>query len=441
MKFALLELIYDRFNNFRNIDTIKRIDNNILKITFDKNNHYFIDLVKGNSMIYKKDGFQNNKDFNAPFDILLAKRFSNAKIDKIYLLGQDKILRFCVHSSNSYKKLSTILQLEFTGKHTNAIVLDENEIVIEALRHISENISSRSVKVGSKLENIPPREFTKKEFQLDCDIDTYLLVCSQAKEENSLDILKKQKLNNLQKLESDVINKLASLQNKDELLARSQIEYNKANLLLANIGQIKEYQKIILLKDFDGTEIKVDFAIDKTPQQFINQIFNEAKKLKQKAQKAHIEQENLEDKLSHIKKMEQIVMGAKNLDELEFYFPKKEKNQKVTKKLEPYQSFLFKGYKILVGRSAKENEWLLKNSKASDFWFHLKDRPSSHVFVQNIKKELAQNIIEEAAIICAKFSCEFGGGYEVDFTQRRNIKIQNGSNVTYTEYKTIFVRI
>jgi len=280
LKLALLELICQRFNDFDNISIIRRVDNNVLKLSFDKNNHYFIDLAKGNSMVFKKDGFQNNKDFNAPLDILLAKRFSNAKIDKVYLLGSDKILRFCVHSSNSYKKLNTILQLEFTGKHTNAIVLDENEIVLEALRHISENISSRCVKVGSRLENIPPREFTKKEFYAGCDIDTYLLGCSQIKEENSLDILKKQKQNNLQKLESDVLKKLASLQTKDELLARSQIEYNKANLLLANIGQIKEYQKIILLKDFDDNEIEMELVLDKSPQQFINQIFNEATKTK-----------------------------------------------------------------------------------------------------------------------------------------------------------------
>ena len=40
----------------------------------------------------------------------------------------------------------------------------------------------------------------------------------------------------------------------------------------------------------------------------------------------------------------------------------------------------------MLGANERENIYLLENSKASDFWFHLKDRPSCHVIVQNSKK-------------------------------------------------------
>ncbi|CAI8205967.1 MAG: Uncharacterised protein [Arcobacter lacus] len=95
----------------------------------------------------------------------------------------------------------------------------------------------------------------------------------------------------------------------------------------------------------------------------------------------------------------------------------------------------------MLGTSERENIYLLKNSKASDFWFHLKDRPSSHVIVQNTKKTIPDTVIEQAAIICAKFSSDFGGTYEVDFTQRRNVKIQNGANVLYNPYTTTVVKV
>lgn len=95
----------------------------------------------------------------------------------------------------------------------------------------------------------------------------------------------------------------------------------------------------------------------------------------------------------------------------------------------------------MLGANERENIYLLENSKASDFWFHLKDRPSCHVIVQNSKKDLPQNIIEKAASLCAKFSVDFGGTYEVDFTQRRNVKIQHGANVFYNPYSTIVVKV
>ena len=50
--------------------------------------------------------------------------------------------------------------------------------------------------------------------------------------------------------------------------------------------------------------------------------------------------------------------------------------------------FFYEGYKIMLGNNERENIYLLENSRASDFWFHLKDRPSCHVIVQNNKKEL-----------------------------------------------------
>jgi predicted ribosome quality control (RQC) complex YloA/Tae2 family protein len=95
----------------------------------------------------------------------------------------------------------------------------------------------------------------------------------------------------------------------------------------------------------------------------------------------------------------------------------------------------------MLGTSERENIYLLENSKASDFWFHLKDRPSCHVIVQNSKKELPQSVVEQAAVLCAKFSVDFGGNYEVDYTQRRNVKIQSGANVLYNPHTTISVKI
>jgi predicted ribosome quality control (RQC) complex YloA/Tae2 family protein len=95
----------------------------------------------------------------------------------------------------------------------------------------------------------------------------------------------------------------------------------------------------------------------------------------------------------------------------------------------------------MLGTSERENIYLLENSKASDFWFHLKDRPSCHVIVQNTKKELSESVINQAASLCTKFSVDYPGVYEVDFTQRRNVKIQSGANVLYNPYTTTVVKV
>nr|WP_268915832.1 NFACT RNA binding domain-containing protein [Arcobacter vandammei] len=179
----------------------------------------------------------------------------------------------------------------------------------------------------------------------------------------------------------------------------------------------------------------------KNPKIYTNELFKKAKRYKQKASNIGLEEDNIKEKLEFAKRLRVNLLNAKSIDECEFFLPKKERNQTKTKKEKNYESFFFEGYKIMLGSNERENIYLLENSKASDFWFHLKDRPSCHVIVQNSKKELAQNIIEKAARLCVEFSVDSKGIFEVDFTQRRNVKIQHGANVLYNPYNTIRVSI
>ena len=65
------------------------------------------------------------------------------------------------------------MQLEFTGKHTNIVITDDKLIVLEALRHIDEFSSSRVVKVGELLEEVPKQSFVPKIEKIE-DLETLL---------------------------------------------------------------------------------------------------------------------------------------------------------------------------------------------------------------------------------------------------------------------------
>jgi predicted ribosome quality control (RQC) complex YloA/Tae2 family protein len=74
-------------------------------------------------------------------------------------------------------------------------------------------------------------------------------------------------------------------------------------------------------------------------------------------------------------------------------------------------------------------------------WLHLKDRPSAHVIIPTQKTQLPQEVIMQAAKLCARFSVDFDGEYEVDHTQRRHVKPKENANCLYVNYKTIKVLI
>ncbi len=422
MKYYILKQLAQHLNSYKNIKYIKRVENNTIKIEFNNQNIYYFDLPKGDGNVYKKEINDNiKKDFNAPFDVLLHKRFTSSNIQEVCLLNDDKILQIKVQSRSSYKTETTILQLEFTGKNTNIIILDENTIMLEALRHIDEWSSVRMVKVGIELLPLEKPNFQFEEKIID-DIDTFLLDIYKNKEQKELVNIKKQKCIQLNKHIKKIEKILNNLENIEKLEKNAIIYNEEASQIISNLYQYSGFEKSVKLKKS-------------------NDLFTKSKKTKQKLKNQHIEETNLTQKLEFYKRMMQIINNAQTNDEIEFYMPKKDKNQKKTKKANPYKSFFIDGYKIMLGRDERENIYLLQNSRASDYWFHLQEQVSSHVIVSNTKKTIPDKLIEEAAKICAKFSSDFGGTFKVDYTQRRNVKIQNRANVLYNPYSTIVVKV
>ncbi|MEA2016878.1 MAG: NFACT RNA binding domain-containing protein [Campylobacterota bacterium] len=422
MKYYILKEIAQYLTRFTTINHIKRVSNNTIKIEFNDRKTLYFDMVKGGATVYIKDSKDiNSKVFNAPVDVVLQKRFNNSRVEKVFLRNDDKVLNIICKSKSSYKEQTTILQLEFTGKNTNIIILDENDIVLEALRHIDEWTSVRIVKVGQRLNELEKPNFIYEEKDI-YDIESYLLDLYNSRIKKELESLKKQKIIQLNKHIKKIDKILKSLEDVDSLESKSINLNNEAIEIVGKLYELQGYEKSLNI-------------------QKSNDMFRDSKKAKAKAKNQYIEKINLTQKYDFYNRLINSINSCKTIDEVEFYFPKKDKNQIKTKKANPYQSFFINGYKIMLGRDERENIYLLQNSKASDFWFHLQGQVSSHVIVSNTKKTIPENIIEEAAKICAKFSLDSGGVYSVDFTQRRNVKIQTKANVLYNPYSTVVVKV
>jgi predicted ribosome quality control (RQC) complex YloA/Tae2 family protein len=440
MKKELLQLIAKKLSQYKKIHSIERVANTTIKIVFDKDEAYFFNLQRGDSYIYKNLNQKKIKNYSAPFDIVLKKQFTNAKIEKIVVPKNDKILQIHTVSASKYKSQKSLLQFEFTGRHTNIIILNDENIILEALRHIDISNSFREVKVGVKLLDLPEKEFKSTPLEID-DLDQFLINEHKKREDIQLKSIKKQKLSSLVKKLKKLKKILNSLDDEKLLLDKSQKLEHHAGLILANIHNIKNYQSTITLKDYDGSDVVIELPKGShTPANAANMIFKRAKKLKQKAKNSYIEKDNLKEKIEFLEKLIYIVEQSKSIQEIELYLPKQSKIQKNRDKKETnIESFYFQDYKISLGKSEKGNIALLKEAKMSDFWLHLKDMPSTHVIIRTSKKTLPEDVLEFAAKLCVNFSVKERGRYLVDYTPRRNVKMRDGANVNYIEYKTLSI--
>lgn len=433
--------IASHLEKYRKISAIERVEDTIIKIIFDRNDVYYFDMRRGDAHIFKAPSYRKVRTYNAPFDVVLKKRFNNAKIERIEVPEGNRILRIEVDTASAYKSQKSVLQFEFTGKNTNIIILDETGTILEAFRHIDAATSFREVKVGVQLQPLPPRPFTPKKEEPIEDVDLFLSQAYAARQEQKLTALKRQKEQMIAKRLKKLQQHYDALEEETLLMQKSEKLTEEGNLLLSNLHHMKNYQKEITLHDFEGKERTIRLPESaRTPAEAANDFFRRAKKLKQKAKHTHIERENLGGKIAFLENLRHAIAHAKTVDEVHLYLPKQPKIKKKVQKADAnIETFFIEGYKIMLGKNEKGNIALLKSAKMSDIWMHLKDIPSAHVIIRTEKKLPPYEVLEFAAKLCVQFSDVAPGSYLVDFTQRRNVKMRDGANVNYVDYDTIKV--
>lgn len=438
MKLYELQAIANRLNDFSFISRARRVEDNTIEIVFDKNESYFFTMTRGHSFVYKAPSQRPMQSYNAPFDALLHSLLSASKILSVEVPGNDRILRIKVAPKSSYKDQVVVLQLEFTGKNTNAILLDEYGIIIEALRHIDAQSSFRVIRPGVALLELPPFESKEAQGELN-DVDTFLEAQYALVQEKKLRELKKQKLAATQKKIDKLQQLIANLPSETELETESVKYANNANLILANLYQIKPYDKKLETYDFEGQQVTIPFPKDIKVNRLSDYYFNLSKRAKNKARNIHIEKNNLESKKAFYENIYYALQQAHTPYELELLVPKRAKSLRKKEKLKEGELFWIEDYKVLVGRNSTENQKLLQLAKANDVWMHIRDIPSSHVIIRTDKQNLPESVIRAAAKLCVDFSVKNPGDYEVDYTKRKFVKVQEGSNVLYNQYNTIHV--
>ena len=93
---------------------------------------------------------------------------------------------------------------------------------------------------------------------------------------------------------------------------------------------------------------------------------------------------------------------------------------------------------MYVGKNNIQNEELsFRLAGNSDWWFHAKKIPGSHVIVKTNGKDLPDRTYEEAARLAAYYSKgREQDKVEVDYTLRRNLKKPAGSKPGFVIYHT-----
>ncbi len=117
------------------------------------------------------------------------------------------------------------------------------------------------------------------------------------------------------------------------------------------------------------------------------------------------------------------------------------KKVKITSR--PFHYVSSDGFDMYVGKNNYQNDDLtFRFASGSDWWFHAKGAPGSHVIVRTEGRELPDRTFEEAARLAAHYSRNRSAEkVEIDYVEKKHVKKPNGAKpgfvVYYTNYSMV----
>ena len=227
--------------------------------------------------------------------------------------------------------------------------------------------------------------------------------------EVSVESVKQQALRQLEKAKERSENYI--LKTKEKLHAIEEgTKYNEiADIIMANLHQVSpNAEKAELFNFYTNQNISIRLKKGTTPQKNAENYYRKAKN-----QQKEITQlkENLKSKQAQLTKLESHLNNLQALEDVKAirqYLKDHQLEDETSEKQVslPYRRFTIDGFEILVGKSAANNDVLLREfAWKEDLWLHAKDVAGSHVIIKHqAGKKIPENVIEKAAQLAAYYS-------------------------------------
>lgn len=197
------------------------------------------------------------------------------------------------------------------------------------------------------------------------------------------------------------------------------------------------------------TNEMITIPLDKTltPQENAQKYFDKYNKLKRtyEALSEHIQETQAEiTQLESICTFMDMALSEDDLVQVKEeltdagYIRRKYTGKKVKITSRPFHYLSSDGYDMYVGKNNYQNDELtFKIASGSDWWFHAKGAPGSHVIVKARGEELPDRTFEEAARLAAHYSRNRNSEkVEIDYIEKKHVKKPNGAKPGFVVYYT-----
>jgi predicted ribosome quality control (RQC) complex YloA/Tae2 family protein len=367
----------------------------------------------------------------------------------------ERIVRISVRRGDEVK----VLWVRLWGAAANAVLTDETGLILDAFyrRPKKGEISGapfapRGKESGQPRPKTPAAvEYSVRELLGEGSFNERLEILyrdlegkgdrerAAAQAEAELEMSENKLLSNLEKLRAR-LSEYGNLERFREL----------GDLLTSNLHLVGRGERWIRVEDFfhDNTVVDLELRPDLTPAQNAQSYYDRHRKARLGRGKVQDEIENLEATLGRIRAQRAALAANPDPQSLVTVAKSAARARKPLHETDvPGLVFVSPPFRIIVGRTAAENDELLrKKVRGNDWWFHARDWPGAYVFVKaQPGKSLPLETMLDAATLAVHFSKgKTSGQGDVYYTRVKYLRRAKGARrgtVLPTQEKNLHVKL
>ncbi|GAA0881203.1 hypothetical protein GCM10009119_41730 [Algoriphagus jejuensis] len=379
---------------------------------------FYFGLESGKKLVFKLHGNRSNvllyqKDEQSPSllfrrEIREDKELDSESLARSLELSQERFVELDGNASQFLPTLGAIPRAWLKARGYPEAPLDAKwTLMLEVLDLLDAPLFSLVENQDGVQLSLLPVESPIKTFSdpIQASNELFFQALVKGKFEKEKNSLLKSYQDQLRKTDSYIQKSSAKLEELRTAAAPSQL----ADVIMANLHEFENGKSETELLDFyTGNTVKVTLKHNQKPQQLAESLYR-----KSKNRQIELDQidKTIASKFSLKAELERKIESIQSIADfrgLKSYQKTNKEDKAITKEVSglPFKVFEFEGFTIWVGKSAKDNDEMLRGFVHKvDLWLHARQVPGSHVVIRmKGMSTLPNTVLERAAGLAAFYS-------------------------------------
>jgi len=388
----------------------------------------FISLAPGATRLHRMSTKPLRAERLQRFAQFLRARCGGGRIEEAAQLGHERIVRLAVVTSG----VTTLLWIRLWSGAANIVATDEEGTILDAFfRRPKRGETSGGhfdPAAGLKAGRDPKDDEKYQIRPLPGDGSFSARVEQHYLEHTIPDVRREQALKAIIQRETRVASSLETLERKMRDYENPDRFKQIGDVIMSNLHALHPGDSWLRADNFyennEPTEIELDPM--KSGAENAERYYQRFKKAKAGLVKLREEVDALREAQNELeRRREQLESGQADTATAPAFLPHPRPAPSKSKEPRPGLQFSSGSYTILVGRSAKENDALLRKFvRGNDFWLHTRDYPGAYVFIKSIPaKSIPLEVLLDAGNLAVHYSkAKSGGQAELYYTMVKHLR-------------------